>query len=104
MTRSRDFFENSVYPRIRKNPGFRLALLDGCREDLLSGDLPTAKSMLTHYLTATLGFEEFAAAMGCTPDDIRRTLDPDGDAPGETVLEIIDALRKHGSAHVSVTT
>ena len=79
------------------DPEFRSALLDECVDCVRTGDAATAKSMLTHYVAATVGFDG-AAAIGFSPDDLRRALDPDGDAPDADALAVIAALREREGA------
>ena len=97
MSRTGDFFEETVRPRLVSSAEFRQAWLIECGENLRTGDAATAKSMLTHYVAATVGFDE-AAAIGFSPDGLRRALDPDGDAPDADALAVIAALREREGA------
>ena len=97
MSRTVDFFEETVRPRLVSSVEFRQAWLLECGENLRTGDAATAKSMLTHYVAATVGFDG-AAAIGFSPDDLRRALDPDGDAPDADALAVIAALREREGA------
>ena len=96
MTLTRDFSE-TVREHIQADPEFRSAFLDECLDCLRTGDATTAKSMLTHYVAATVGFND-AADLGFSPDDLRRALDPDGDAPDADALAVIAALREREEA------
>jgi len=97
MSGSRDFFEETVHPRLRSSAEFRQAWLLGCSENLCDGDAATAKSMLRHY-AAAVGFDEAAAIVGADHDALRRTLDPDGDAPDADARAVIEALREREEA------
>ncbi len=97
MSRTGDFFEETVRPRLVSSAEFRQAWLIECGENLRTGDAATAKSMLTHYVAATVGFDE-AVAIGFSPDGLRRALDPDGDAPDADALAVIAVLRKREGA------
>ena len=90
-----DFFEETLHPRLRNDPEFRSALLNECADCLRTGDAATAKSLLTHYVAATVGFDEAAGVAGFSPAALRRALDPEGDAPDADALAVIAALRKH---------
>jgi len=92
MALTRDFSE-TIREHIQGDPEFRGALLEECRECLRTGDAATAKGLLRHY-AAAVGFDEAAA----DPDALRRTLDPDGDAPDADVLAVIEALREREDA------
>lgn len=93
MSGSRDFFEETVHPRLRSSAEFRQAWLRGCDENVCAGDAATAKGLLRHYVAA-VGFDEDAA----DTDALRRTLDSDGDAPDADVLAVIEALREREDA------
>ena len=97
MALTRDFSE-TVREHIQGDPEFRSALLDECVDCVRTGDAATAKSMLTHYVAATVGFDEAAGVAGFSPDDLRRALDPDGDAPDADALVVIAALREREGA------
>ena len=92
MPLTRDHSE-TIREHIQGDPEFRAALLEECRECLRTGDAATAKSLLRHY-AAAVGFDEDAS----DPDALRRTLDPDGDAPDADVLVVIEALREREEA------
>ena len=90
MALTRDFSE-TIREHIQCDPEFRSALLEECRECLREDDATTAKRLLTYYVEAI----RFA---GADPDALRRTLDPDGDAPDADVLAVIEALREREAA------
>ena len=97
MPQTTDFFEETVHPRLARSAEFRQAWLRECSENLGDGDSATAKSMLTHYVAATVGFDE-AADLGFSPDALRYALDPDGDAPDADALAVVVALREREEA------
>ena len=92
MSLTRDHAE-TIKELIHSGAEFRGALLEECLDCLRTGDAATAKGLLRHY-AAAVGFDEAAA----DPDALRRTLDPDGDAPDADVLAVIDALREREEA------
>ena len=98
MSRTVEFFEETVRPRLVSSAEFRQAWLLECGENLRMGDAATAKSMLTHYVAATVGFDEASGIAGFSPDGLRRALDPDGDAPDADALAVIAALREREGA------
>ena len=97
MPQARGFFEETACPRLARSAEFRQAWLRECSENLRTGDAATAKSMLTRYVAATVGFDE-AADLGFSPDALRYALDPDGDAPDADALAVIAALREREDA------
>ena len=96
MSLTRDHAE-TIKELIHTGAEFRGALLEECRECLRTGNAATAKSLLRHYVVA-VGFDEAAAIAGADPDALRRTLNPDGDAPDAAVLAVIEALREREEA------
>ena len=96
MMLTRDHSE-TIRELAQGDPEFRSALLDECVDCVRTGDAATAKSMLTHYVAATVGFDE-AVDIGFSPDGLRRALDPDGDAPDADALAVIAALREREGA------
>ena len=96
MSLTRDHAE-TIKELIHSGAEFRGALLEECRDCLRTGDAATAKSLLRHY-AAAVGFDEAAAIAGADPGALRRTLDPDGDAPDADVLAVIEALREREDA------
>ncbi|HXZ88156.1 MAG TPA: hypothetical protein VEF07_06270, partial [Candidatus Binataceae bacterium] len=61
MPLTRDF-KQTIRARVERDPKFRAALLREGVEALLSGDLPTAKTILRDYIKATVGFADLAQA------------------------------------------
>ena len=96
MALTRDHSE-TIRELAQGDPEFRSALLDECLDCLRIGDAETAKRLLTHYVAATVGFDD-AAALGFSPDALRYALDPDGDAPDADALAVIAALREREGA------
>lgn len=96
MPLTRDHSE-TLREHIQGDPELRGALLEECRECLRTGDASTAKSLLRHY-AAAIGFDEAGAIASSDPDALRRTLDPEGDAPDADVLAVIEALREREEA------
>ena len=92
MSLTRDHAE-TIKELIHSGAEFRSALLEECRECLREDDAVTAKRLLTYYVE-TIDLD----AAGADPDALRRTLDPDGDAPDADVLAVIEALREREEA------
>ena len=96
MSLTRDHAE-TIKELIHSGAEFRAALLEECRDCLRTGDAAMAKSLLRHY-AAAIGFDEAAATADADPGALRRTLDPEGDAPDADVLAVIEALRERENA------
>jgi len=55
MALTRDF-KASIRARVKRDPGFRKALLREGIENFLSGDVETGKIILRDFINATVGF------------------------------------------------
>lgn len=64
LTRS---FKDTVKERATRDAEFRKSLLEESVECLLGGDIETGKSILRHYINATVGFEELGTLSGKSP-------------------------------------
>lgn len=57
MPLTRDFRE-TIRERLKRDPGFREALLEEGVKCVVSGELDVGKSILRDYVNATIGFQE----------------------------------------------
>jgi hypothetical protein len=49
-------FKETIRARVKRNPGFRQALLREGIENFLSGDIETGKIILRDFINAAVGF------------------------------------------------
>jgi hypothetical protein len=59
MALTRDFKE-TIRARVKRDPGFRKALLREGIENFLSGDVETGKIILRDFINATVGFTKLS--------------------------------------------
>ncbi len=59
MALTRDFKE-TIRARVKRDPGFRKALLREGIENFLSGDVETGKIILRDFINATVGFAKLS--------------------------------------------
>lgn len=92
MPLTRDFKE-TVRDRVRRDPGFRAALLEGTVNAFLSGDVETGKAVLRDYIHATVGFEALGRKTEKSPKSLMRMLGPDGNPQAENLFAIFRVLQ-----------
>jgi len=77
MALTRDFKE-TVRARVKRDPGFRKALLREGIENFLSGDVETGKIMLRDFINATVGFTKLSDVTQRSANSLMRMLGPSG--------------------------
>lgn len=102
MPLTRDFKE-TVLADIRRNPGFRNAMLAGAVEDLLLGDLPVALITLRDLINGTLGFEALGAHVGIPAKSLMRMFGPNGNPQAKNLFAVIAALQEHAGITLTIT-
>ncbi len=103
MPLTRDFRE-TIQARIKRDAGFREALLEEGVECLLTGDVDTGKSVLRDYINATIGFRELGGLVAKSPKSLMRMLGPDGNPQARNLFEIIRCLQEREGLHLKVQT
>ena len=101
MALTRDFKE-TVQARVRRDSGFRKALLIEGVEAFLSGDVDTGKAVLRDCINATVGFGELAKTLKRSPKSLMRMLGPDGNPQAQNLFEIIAFLQREEGVHLRV--
>jgi hypothetical protein len=77
MPLTRDFKE-TIRARVKRDPGFRKALLREGIENFLSGDVETGKIILRDFINATVGFTKLSNATNRSAKSLMRMLGPRG--------------------------
>jgi len=93
MALTRDFKE-TIRARVRRDPGFRKALLREGIENFLSGDVETGKIILRDFINATVGFTELGAATHRSAKSLMRMLGPRGNPQARNLFEIVAYLQQ----------
>jgi hypothetical protein len=75
MPLTRDFKE-TIRARVKRDPGFRKALLREGIENFLSGDVETGKIILRDFINATIGFTKLSDATHRSAKSLMRMLGP----------------------------
>jgi hypothetical protein len=92
MALTRDFKE-TIRARVRRDPGFRKALLREGIESFLSGDLDTGKIILRDFINATVGFTELSNVTHRSAKSLMRMLGPNGNPQARNLFEIVAYLQ-----------
>ena len=91
MALTRDFKE-TIRARVKRDPGFRKALLREGIENFLSGDVETGKIILRDFINATVGFTKLSDVTHRSAKSLMRMLGPRGNPQARNLFEIVDGL------------
>jgi DNA-binding phage protein len=92
MALTRDFKE-TIGARVRRDPGFRKALLREAIENFLSGDVETGKIILRDFINATVGFTKLSDVTHRSAKSLMRMLGPRGNPQARNLFEIVAYLQ-----------
>jgi hypothetical protein len=92
MPLTRDFKE-TIRARVKRDPGFRKALLREGIESFLSGDVETGKIILRDFINATVGFTKLSDVTHRSPKSLMRMLGPSGNPQARNLFEIVAFLQ-----------
>jgi DNA-binding phage protein len=101
MALTRDFHE-TIREEARKSAEFRRALLTEAAENLLSGDLETAKAILRDTIKATIGYRSLTEATGIPEKSLIRMFGPSGNPRAAHLARVLEALQQHEDVRLEV--
>ncbi len=93
MALTRDFKE-TIRARVKRDPGFRKALLREGIENFLSGDVETGKIILRDFINATVGFTKLSDFTHRSAKSLMRMLGPKGNPQARNLFEIVAYLQR----------
>ncbi len=93
MALTRDFKE-TIRARVKRDPGFRKALLREGIENFLSGDVETGKIILRDFINATIGFTKLSDVTRRSAKSLMRMLGPTGNPQARNLFEIVAYLQR----------
>ena len=93
MALTRDFKE-TIRARVKRDPGFRKALLREGIENFLAGDVETGKIILRDFINATVGFTKLGAVTRRSAKSLMRMLGPRGNPQARNLFEIVAYLQR----------
>ena len=93
MALTRDFKE-TIRARVKRDPGFRKALLREGIDNFLSGDVETGKIILRDFINATIGFTKLSDITHRSAKSLMRMLGPSGNPQARNLFEIVAFLQQ----------
>src|SRR5258707_14434870 len=93
MALTRDFKE-TIRARVKRDPGFRKALLREGIENFLSGDVETGKIILRDFINATVGFTRLSDVTHRPAKSLMRMLGPRGNPQARNLFAIVAYLQE----------
>ena len=93
MALTRDFKE-TILARVKRDPGFRKALLREGIENFLTGDVETGKLILRDFINATVGFTKLGNVTRRSAKSLMRMLGPKGNPQARNLFEIVSYLQR----------
>ena len=97
-------FKETIRARVKRDPGFRQALLREGIENFLSGDVETGKIILRDYINATVGFEKLAKATGTPSKSLMRMFGPKGNPRANNLFAVIGKLQRVSGVRLAVAS
>lgn len=87
-------FKKTIRARVKRDPGFRKALLREGIENFLSGDVETGKIMLRDFVNATVGFSKLGGVTKRSAKSLMRMLGPGGNPQARNLFAIVAYLQQ----------
>lgn len=94
-------FRESVMEELR-DKAYRRAFLAEAIQDMLAGDLDSAKMVLREYINGTMGFIKLGKALRRSPKSLMRMLSQEGNPHARNLLELVAYLQKADRAVVEI--
>jgi DNA-binding phage protein len=79
---------------VKRDPGFRKALLREGIENFIAGDVETGKIILRDFINATVGFTKLGNATRRPAKSLMRMLGPKGNPQTRNLFEIVAYLQR----------
>jgi DNA-binding phage protein len=77
-----------------RDKDYRRAFLREAINDMLAGNLDSAKMVLREYVNGTVGFTSLGEALGRSPKSLMRMLSQEGNPYARNLLELVAYLQK----------
>jgi putative addiction module killer protein len=95
-------FRETVLEDMKRNPGFREAMLREGIDALLSDDLELGKGILRDYINATIGFEKLGTKLKMSPKSLMRMFGPKGNPQAKNLFAVIRVLQRDAGVELHV--
>ena len=101
LTRS---FKETVANRAKRDPAFRVALVEEAIQAFVDGDTSEARILLRDCINGTVGFERLSEAVHISPKSLMRMVGPKGNPTAQNLGAIFGAIQRanHVKAKVNV--
>ena len=96
-------FGDLVEQHVAEDRAFGEALLREGIDTMLTGVVDTGKTILSNYITATIGFEKLGGATGTQPKSLIRMFGPCGSPQAKNLFSVIGYLQKQAGLQLHVT-
>jgi len=97
-------FKETIRARVKRDPGFRKALLREGIENLLSGEVETGKIILRDFINATVGFGKLSDVTQRSAKSLMRMLGPRGNPQARNLFKIVAYLQQAEGVRFEVRT
>ena len=96
-------FDETVRARAGADPAFRDGLLADALTAFSEHDLAVAKTLIRHYIHASVGFTGLAEQMGKSPKSLMRMFGPSGNPTSEHLSQVFALLQDHSGIILTVS-
>ena len=86
----------------RRNPEFRIGLLEEALEAFASGEVDAGKILLLDYVNATVGFEGLGSALHKSPKSLMRMLSAEGNPRANNLFAVVAHLKGREGVSLSL--
>jgi DNA-binding phage protein len=93
-------FTEYTQERVSRDPDFASALLEEAVQHLLTGDLPTARSLIRDVIKGSIGYSELSLRTGTPEKSLVRMFGHGGNPTAANIVRVLLELQKYG--HVSL--
>jgi DNA-binding phage protein len=91
-----------VQQRAAREPAFASALLEEAVQCMLSGDLPTARSLIRDAIKGSMGYAELSRRTGTPEKSLVRMFGPAGNPTAANIMSVLHELQRHGRVRLRV--
>lgn len=96
-------FKAKMKARVERDPAFSAALLTEGVNALFEGDFETGKAVRRDYIDGSIGFEALAAAIGKSPNVLRRMFSGAGKPSASNLFAVIRELQAKSGVTLRVS-
>ena len=95
-------FHEIVQDRVGRDPAFTGALLEEAVECLLTGEMPTARSLIRDTIKGSMGYAELSGRTGIPERSLVRMFGPSGNPTAENLSSVLKELQGYSRLRLCV--